>query len=292
MKKILSIVCLLLGTSSLMAQQTFNLFPASDVDKNGWLWFDTQEKIDKYVGLIDEENYRLDMEGKIVQMIYADQIPDYPETMANPYAVGVGVNAEYGEETSRTGAIILAPSTQQMSTNGGGIALKLPSCSTISMYLSSEGRMLGRTLSTSDPTYDFNRYWPVCIKAVTGFMQLHGAGVFAWEGIETANNCSDHPDFTFVSDGPTYFYFQNCNAYPLYIHGIKVTTPKNEVVEDDPLLGDANEDKNVDVADITAIASYILGQNPSPFNKKNADVDTDNNITVADITGTASIILK
>lgn len=292
MKKLLSLGCLLLGASGLMAQQTYNLFPASDVDKNGWLWFDAEEKIEKYVGLIDEENYRLDMDGKIVQMIYADQVPDYPETFANDYVVGAGIDGEIGSEGSRTGAIVLAPSSQQMSTNGGGLALKLPSCSTISLYLSSEGRMLGRTLSTSDPAYDFNKYWPVCIKAVTGFMQLHSAGVFVWEGIETANNCSDHPDFTFVSDGPTYFVFQNCNAYPLYIHGIKVTTPKNEVVEDDTLYGDANEDKNVDVADITTIASYILGKNPFPFNMKNADVDKDNTITVGDITGTASIILK
>ncbi|MDO5446905.1 MAG: dockerin type I domain-containing protein [Prevotellaceae bacterium] len=58
------------------------------------------------------------------------------------------------------------------------------------------------------------------------------------------------------------------------------------------LLGDANDDGTVDVADITTIASYILGGNPSPFNFDNADVDADNLITVSDITATASIILK
>lgn len=59
----------------------------------------------------------------------------------------------------------------------------------------------------------------------------------------------------------------------------------------DVLTGDADEDGSVTVSDITAIAAYILGQNPSPFNMTNADVDGDKAITVTDITGTASIIL-
>lgn len=55
--------------------------------------------------------------------------------------------------------------------------------------------------------------------------------------------------------------------------------------------GDANEDGTVDVSDITTIAAYILGQNPSPFNAGNADVNSDNSIDVSDITATAGMIL-
>lgn len=55
--------------------------------------------------------------------------------------------------------------------------------------------------------------------------------------------------------------------------------------------GDANEDGAVDVSDITTIAAYILGQNPSPFNAGNADVNSDNSIDVSDITATAGMIL-
>ena len=65
-----------------------------------------------------------------------------------------------------------------------------------------------------------------------------------------------------------------------------------EKVEKKVLKGDANEDETVDVADITAIAAQILGNNPSPFNVDNADVDNDGEITVSDITGTATIILQ
>ena len=52
-----------------------------------------------------------------------------------------------------------------------------------------------------------------------------------------------------------------------------------------------NEDGAVDVSDITTIAAYILGQNPSPFNAGNADVNSDNSIDVSDITATAGMIL-
>ena len=55
--------------------------------------------------------------------------------------------------------------------------------------------------------------------------------------------------------------------------------------------GDANQDGVIDVADITAIAAYILGTKGSSFSETNADVNQDGTIDVADITATASIIL-
>ena len=57
------------------------------------------------------------------------------------------------------------------------------------------------------------------------------------------------------------------------------------------LKGDANNDSVVDVADITAIASYILGTTPEAWNQTNADANSDDTIDVADITATAGIIL-
>ena len=69
-----------------------------------------------------------------------------------------------------------------------------------------------------------------------------------------------------------------------------------EIPEPDPIIptglkGDANGDGVVDVADITAIAGYILGEIPTGFNSDNADANSDSVIDVADITATASIIL-
>lgn len=55
--------------------------------------------------------------------------------------------------------------------------------------------------------------------------------------------------------------------------------------------GDANMDDIVDVADITAVASYILGTQEGDFSYENADVNSDGTIDIADITGIAYIIL-
>lgn len=70
------------------------------------------------------------------------------------------------------------------------------------------------------------------------------------------------------------------------------TNSKKQPWPIDGVKGDANNDGVVDVSDITAIAAYILGNNPDPFNVTNADVDGDGEITVSDITGTATIILQ
>ncbi|MDO5447520.1 MAG: LamG-like jellyroll fold domain-containing protein [Prevotellaceae bacterium] len=73
--------------------------------------------------------------------------------------------------------------------------------------------------------------------------------------------------------------------YPLNAAEIAVLAGKG-------LKGDANGDGVVDVADITTIASYILGNSPEPFIFANADVNDDGNIDVADITGCAKLILE
>lgn len=66
----------------------------------------------------------------------------------------------------------------------------------------------------------------------------------------------------------------------------KITVPHIAV-----LSGDANGDGFVDVSDITAIASFILGRQPDSFIKQNADANQDGYIDVSDITYIASIIL-
>ena len=58
------------------------------------------------------------------------------------------------------------------------------------------------------------------------------------------------------------------------------------------LYGDANNDGTIDVADITAIAAYILGNTPESWSAVKADANRDGVIDVADITATAGIILS
>lgn len=56
-------------------------------------------------------------------------------------------------------------------------------------------------------------------------------------------------------------------------------------------LGDANGDHKVNVGDIAATASYILGNNPPTFVFKGADANGDTKINVGDLAKIASMIL-
>ncbi len=60
----------------------------------------------------------------------------------------------------------------------------------------------------------------------------------------------------------------------------------------DGLLGDADDDRSVDVADIVVVANYILTNGGVTISRINADVDCDGSIDVADIVGIANIILN
>lgn len=242
MKKIFTLALLAMAAMSANAQ--YNLFDPADVDADGWLWLDTQAKIDKYVGAFDEDNYTVNPNGKPIQMAFANITPDYPETVADPTVAGtdeagyIEGQEQYTPGQAKTGAIVIAGASAQMSTNGGCLILNLPSCSTISLYLSSEASMLGRTMMISPNNAIDNDNSPAGSEAWTGdskviyskatlFGKLHGAGQFKWEGIEALNN-GNNSGITFVTDSPVYFAFQNCHRYPIYVHGIKVTTPKQE----------------------------------------------------------------
>ena len=55
--------------------------------------------------------------------------------------------------------------------------------------------------------------------------------------------------------------------------------------------GDANEDGDVNVNDVTTVINSILGKNPNPFNFDNADVNGDGRVDVQDVTLIINMIL-
>ena len=245
MKKIVTLAMLAVATMSASAQTTYNLFSPTDCDADGWLWLNTQAKIDRYVGKINEDAYTVDPNGKVIQMAFANINPDYTETYADPEAYGVdtqgytildeGVN----KDECIKGAIVLAPASAMMATNGGCLVLNLPSCATIDLMLSSEARMLGRTLMLSSTNGIDNdnstgeNPWTGDTKSIYAkasvLGSLHGAGQWKWEGVESLNNGFNN-DITFKSESPVYFALQNCHKYAIYVHAIRITTPKQETV--------------------------------------------------------------
>ena len=58
------------------------------------------------------------------------------------------------------------------------------------------------------------------------------------------------------------------------------------------LLGDVNGDGNLDVADVTLLISYILGENPNPFHLELANIINDGVIDVTDVSALINMILS
>lgn len=237
------ITTLFLGLACAMGVQAqeYNLF--YDVDEDGWLWFDSQEKIDKYVGPCDEMNYCVDPNGKPIQLIYADINPTFPSSTANPDFIGVGADGEdFGTEGYLTGALILPGSSGLMATNGGGFVVCMPSCSTYSICLSSGYSVRCRMLGTRDASANFSEINTGTEKFGEGYYRnlaaysmlndLCDAGIYYWTGIEdlkggsAASNDADR----LKGDQPVYAYFQNNRNQEVYIHGIRVTTPTNSTL--------------------------------------------------------------
>lgn len=271
MKKILTLI-LLLGTGLCAQSQTYNFFPGSD----GWLWFDTENIVSRYTGLINESQFRIAQgeNEKIVQLVYADQIPDYPATEADINILGAGTDGETGSEGSRRGALVLQPSSAISTANGGGFVLCLPSCATLSIDYSSNSRVMARIVATTNPNADMNKVaagnsledetgWKIISAAYMSPFKRLPSGRNQWTGIEKLNNGSD--ETTIQSDKPIYVWFQSATRDTIYIHGVQVTTPKQETTAVDRVAASsANEQVEVYAAD----GRRIGGRNALPTLRK------------------------
>ncbi len=63
-------------------------------------------------------------------------------------------------------------------------------------------------------------------------------------------------------------------------------------IENSTLKGDVNHDGKVDVADVTTLVDYILGNTPQGFDASNCNVNEDTKIDVGDVTSLVDIILN
>ena len=267
MRKILLSMAVMFSAMSLQAQE-YNMFNSADVDADGWLWFDTQEKVDKYVGVCNEDDYKVDPKGKLIQMVYADQNPTYPETTVDPTAVGYGAGGEVGATGAKTGAIILPAASANQSINGGGIAILMPSCSTFSMNVSCSGSVAVQLLSTDDVTKGFGDYG-VRQAYMIGFKPFARAGNTTKTGLESLTNGNDK--ITIKSDKPVYVYFRNITKNEVYIHGIKVTTPKQEATGIKNVVAEGNADAEIYTLDGIKVANKVDGLKAGMYLVKSGD---------------------
>lgn len=94
--------------------------------------------------------------------------------------------------------------------------------------------------------------------------------------------------------------FDGCHTwedgtYYVAVHDVTGTKPDitlDYVYISEFILGDANCDKIIDVADNATIASYILGLPTKIFRRRAADFNLDNDVDVADITTIIDVIFE
>lgn len=184
-------------------------FDITDIDSDGWLWFDTQEKIDKYIG-----------PDKLIQ-IESATFGAYEETIADPTLVGADdAGVMPGEETpqngtQKTGAIRLALASSSLgASDGGSIEISLKTCSIFSVYLSSNSSM--QTVLKLSVNYGS----PVNVKMYMGGFGpvLSKAGQKEWECHKETDNMLTKIN---TDDANVVSIVSMKNRY-LYIHGIKL----------------------------------------------------------------------
>ena len=227
MKKIVTLALLFAGGLTSAAYAQGNLFTPADCDANGWLWFNTQAKIDKYVGDANSDKiikmvptkYQVEVEPDIFENLKNTASPSVYGAGTDGYLPGVDSTGATLGADAKQGAIVLAPASGAGQQNGGGILMYLPSCYYCEVFLSAETRLtpcLYAGLGYKE-TIDLG-----IVKGFAApFFVLSSAGQTTWKLHEQTN---ENTGLTIKQNGEVSVYLINDNSSKaeLFIHGIKV----------------------------------------------------------------------
>jgi hypothetical protein len=247
MKKVFLLSSVALMATCMSAQTTVNWFDAEDCDADGWLWFDSAEKIKKYCGVGDE--YKI----QLVDALYQDSNGDIPETYGDPNVKGYNEAGEQGGEGAKTGAIVLPESDFSLiwssDVNGGGILMHLPDVAKLDLFVSVKGDPGWEDDDKTIPANFTDMYGAlyggegtleaVDCKCIDIWFSKYSWGKvlsdkaqYEWTDIESHEAYEydwDADDYITITLGkgkgnPVTAYILNNNKTPWYIHGIRVYT--------------------------------------------------------------------
>ncbi len=225
MKKLLLPVVALAAVLSANAQQTYNYFDAADVDANGWLWFDTQAKIDKYVGFQTPTGAPKIM---LQSATFENGDGEYAEPWADPEQPGCNAEGELAGEGAKVGAIVLTPGSKATndSPDGGGIMLWLPDCAEVSVYVSADNYIYAGVLGAKDAWVE-----PIDCGVIQTYTKLGFVNKYFLKACQgEVNNIQDVAN---ANTGLTWYaekgnkvtcLLRNNFKSNIYLHGIKVLT--------------------------------------------------------------------
>lgn len=225
MKRFLLLCAAVVAMTGAKAQTTYNWFDAADCDANGWLWFDTQAKIDKYCGYTSD--YKIQMQSAT----FENADGQYEDTYADPDVAGYDEAGNTGTDDCYDGAIVLAAGTKSIGNtepDGGGILMWLPDCAQVDMMLSTAHAHICVGLKAIMGSWGER----VDCAPVKGYMKmglfskpLFSGHQYEWKNIqELANENAPYTTWKSEQGKKVTCYLGNSINDPILIHGIRVKT--------------------------------------------------------------------
>ena len=229
MKKGLLTLAAIAAFASVNAQNTYNYFDPKDCDAEGWLWFDTQEKIEKYVGFQGVgENPKI----MLLSATFENADQGYDEPTTDPTLKGYNAEGVQGGEGSWTGAISLCGGSftnGSDSPDGGAFMLQLPDLAQFDLKLSTEGSYICLGLQGAEGHVEAVDCKNVQIYMKMGFLvnrPLASTSQYTWTNIQNVANETLDPPFKLESpEGkPVTALVRNNRKDPLLVQAIRVRT--------------------------------------------------------------------
>ena len=225
-------------------ETTFNFFDPADCDEDGWLWLDSQAKIDKYVGSLQSGKKIL-----LVDAEYEAEDEDFPgitnpvPSTADPSIQGYNKNGVKGGEGSRTGGLVLpvAICGDWWDDMGGGFLVSMPDCFLIEVCMSQAEpdvytELHGAVTQTTNPSdcryiwdygYDYTIFeWVPLSDEYVAFDDLTNPEYSYTYG----GNIEDPVEVVYTiagkkgCGGRTAYYMNDGEDAELIIHGLRVFT--------------------------------------------------------------------
>lgn len=229
MKKLLLSIAVVAACGTVSAQQTYNYFDPADCDADGWLWLNTQAKLDKYCGFKTDGKFKIYLEANTVM---DPQTMSYAEPYTDATLKGYNEAGVEGGEGSWTGGIVLPAGSSSIGSNpanGGGILLELPDCAEYSVALSTEKEYI---LTGIEMANGMN-VEVVDLKNIKVYMKmgilskpLAQVSQYKWLNLQNFVGVTDEANGYTIGgqDHPTTSLMRNNGNAPLYLQGIKVFT--------------------------------------------------------------------